>query len=294
MDILAGPKPGENANLGTSSKSESKTAITKENNAESKSAKSQPKSEKQAEQQVSKLAQALKEQDAISVDDLTSGLSQIKLSKNSQAQLAEVLGKSVFSKTISLQETVTALQQAIPRETAALVVEALQSLTKKNSEQIVTQIVSSSKVELFSVIAPGLTDAALEAFLTEKGLLFLLPVSDVTRQVAKSLAEGKESVDAVLAYINKEIDVKLSAASLASTVGAASAAAIFLNPEKADLEIISKFSKLIKRVTAQPSSDAMAQAAILFAMQNAWSNAKMPKGYRFNTLDDLSGHSVPY
>lgn len=284
-DMFPGPKPGE-----VESKSESKASNQKDK-LESKPLKTQSK-ENKSEDKSSRLDRALKEKDTVSKDDLSEGLGKLKLSKESKSQLSLVLSKSVISKTLSLQDMVSTLQNAVPDSTADVVLEALKSLKKKYSDQELVKLVETSGLDMLGVLAAGKKGNALEAFLKEHQLLFLMPVSELTLHIVKLLADPSSSLDAVLAHINKEIDITQSAAFLSSAVGAAMAAAVFISPEKPDLESLSKYSNVIKRVTAQPAINAQAQASILFSLQHAWSDAKMPKGVLKSLFEKLHKNGI--
>jgi len=224
------------------------------------------------------LERAIEDKQVVTVADLTDGLGNLKLTADNRSPFSEIIAKSIFLNRLTLKEAVESLQDKLPIDAPAAVIGILQFLKTKKGEEAVLAIISHSKLNILNVIAKDLPTDALEKFLNESSLQCLMPVSDLDQHVTKSLSEGKLSPDAVLEYINKNTESKQSIASLGGAVGARIGQLIFLDAANFDLEVITQFSKLLRRAVCQPKNDARGMAAVLYGVQKAWSEAKMPKG----------------
>jgi hypothetical protein len=226
----------------------------------------------------STLERAIEDKQVVTVDDLTEGLENLKLTADNRSSFSEVIAKSIFLNKVTLKEAVDSLNDKLPADAPAAVIGILQFLKSKKGEEAVLAIISHSKLNILDVIAKGLSSDALEKFLSESSLLCLMPVSALDLHVAKSLNEGKLSPDAVMEYINKNTEAKQNISSLGGVVGARIGQLIFQDAAKLDLEVLTQFTKLLRRVVSQPKNDPRAMAAVLYDIQKAWSDAKMPKG----------------
>jgi len=188
------------------------------------------------------------------------------------------LARSLYEGTIPFAATVDVLQTKVPSEASSALITALQAIKQKKGDEKLLAMIEASQVDVLDVIAKDLTPDEVEQLLTEKNLLCLKPVSPLDQHVTKCLNEGKMSTDAILDYINKNTEAKQSLSSLGTIIGNKMGELIFSDPSKADLEPITQYSKLLKRVVSQPKADPRGMANVLSAVQNAWSNAKMPKG----------------
>jgi len=67
----------------------------------------------------------------VTVDDLTEGLENLKLTPDNRAQFSEVIAKSLFLNKLTLKEGVEALEEKLPADAPAAVIGILQFLKAK-------------------------------------------------------------------------------------------------------------------------------------------------------------------
>lgn len=225
----------------------------------------------------SNLQKAIEDNETVSAKDMSIGISSFELNENSRKALSETLAKSLFLKTIMLTDLVAVLEQKVPEESASILTEAFRFIKAKKSEAILLKMVEHSKLDLLPVIAKDKEGEALQQFLEDNDLLSLAPVADLSKDIAQQLEAGN-SPDTVLEFVNKEIEAKLSAASLAAVAGEHLGKAIFKTESSPNVDVIESYSMLLKRLVCQPKDDVLGQLTILFKAQGAWAVAKMPKG----------------
>lgn len=238
------------------------------------------KGEKEPAKQETKsaLERALDDKSAVTLDDLTEGLANLKLTADNRSQFSEVVAKSLFLNKLTLKEGVEALEEKLPADAPAAVIGILQFLKTKKGDSAVLGMVEHSKINILDVIAKDLSRDALQKLLTDSSLLCLMPASDLDKHVSKSLSEGKLSPDEILEYISKNTDAKQSIASLGGTIGARMGQLIFQDPAKPNLEVVAQYSKLLQRAVLQPKVDTRGMTAVIYALQKSCSDAKFPKG----------------
>ena len=102
-------------------------------------------------------------------------------------------------------------------QAGSLVIGVLLFLKNKKGEAVLKKMVKKSKLDFMPVICPDMDEEAFTAFLTEKDLLCMVPVPDLSSDIGKMLSDGGD-VAAVLAKVNESIAPELSAASLADVL----------------------------------------------------------------------------
>jgi hypothetical protein len=238
-------------------------------------------SAKQAEVEKSTLESALDDKkQTITVDDLTDGLENLKITADNRSQFNDTIARSLFLNTLTLKEAIEALEEKQGSDAPATIIGILQLLKTKKGEAAVLAMIEHSKLNILDVIAKDQSQEAQEKLLTESSLICLRPVSALDEHVTKLLTEGKQAPDAILEYINKNTEAKQSVSSLGGALGARLGQLIFQDPAGPNLEVITQFAKLVRRAVTQPKNDPRGMTAILYALQKAWGDAKMPKGLK--------------
>lgn len=239
-----------------------------------------------SEVEKSTLERALEQKDTVSVNDLMEGLETLKITDDNRTVFTETIAKSLFLNKITLKEAVGALEEKAPKDAPVAVLSVLQLLKSKKGEQTLLAMVEHSKLNVLDVIAKGQSPEAAEKLLSSSSLLCLKPASAVEEHVKKALTEGKQSPDEILDYINKN-ESKQSVSALGEALGTRIGQLIFQDPANPNLEAITQYSKLLKRVVSQPKIDVRGMMAVLYGLQKAWSDAKMPKGSLKNVFEKL-------
>jgi len=225
-------------------------------------------SRKLVAQRKSPLEQALEERDVLSVDLLTESLGDLKLSAgNTRAQLVDGAARSLADGSLSLSSWLSVSQEKRGVEEAGeLLVDVLQSFKEKKSDRELVELCKPESEQVMTLVKAAAGDKDLDAFLGEKELIVIKPVSDLTEDVRSSFASGK-SADDVLAMVTASAGDKLIVSYLAPVVLEEALKGVFEEKKSPKLEVLSTFGPLLKRVLL---NDHPAQGAALFQLQGTW------------------------
>lgn len=224
------------------------------------------------EERESVLQKKITNAEVVTMDDLISGLSKLAVDdKDTHAGFVDTLAKSLKAKTLTLEDSFRQIRNDVDDSLVSdLTTEVILSLkTKMESEAVFTDFIRHSGVDIFPTICgKELKGEELEAFLSEKDLLCIKPVPDLSDHVSKALANG-ESPDSILKHINTTVGDNICVSNLAPVVLEAALEKVLADKDKADTAALDPFHPLLHRILHVPFDLAM-QTECAFVAQVAW------------------------
>lgn len=210
--------------------------------------------------------------EVVTMDDLINGLSKLAVDDNdTNAGFVDTMAKSLKAKTLTLEDSFRQIRGDVDDSLIAnLTTEIILSLkTKMESEAVFTDFIRHSGVDIFPTICgKELKGEELEAFLTEKDLLCIKPVPDLSEHVSKALASG-DSPDSILKHINSTVGETICVSNLGPVVLKAVLDKVLATKDKADTTAFDAFIPLLHRILHVPFDLAM-QTECAFVAQVAW------------------------
>jgi len=205
-----------------------------------------------------------------------SGLHKVSLSSSSEQRgLVDVLAKSLVAKTLGLRECLQTIKADVKAELIpTLCTQMLQATLAKMDEVQFTKYVRSCDIDVLGLICGDMEEEEVKKFLTEKELLCIKPVPDLSNHVTTSLESG-ESPDTLLAHINKTVG-PVSVSSLGPFVMKVAMAKVLADIDNASAAL-QPYLALFNRILSEPLDLSM-QKQCVFEAQLAWFAAGATKG----------------
>jgi len=207
---------------------------------------------------------ALQDQKTVDIKQLTQGLGKLQLDAAKRSDLANVLAKSLIDKTVALLSMISTLEEEREEdEVSGIVIEVLQSFKQKKGENSLLALVKDKNI--LAVIASKKVGKQLDTFLTEKDLVCLIPVPDLTDDVSKFLSEGKPPNE-ILSFLQSKVDSKLNLSKLALPVLSHVLKEMEVETKAPKLDAIDKYVDLLKRVVG---NDRETEVKMIYTVLNA-------------------------
>jgi len=219
----------------------------------------------------SSLQKKITNAEVVTMGDLINGLSKLAIKDaDTHTGFVDTMAKSLKAHSLTLEDSFRQIQNDIDESLVAnLTTEIIVSLKiKMESEAVFTDFIRANTDILPVICGKELEGEELEAFLTEKDLLCIKPVPDLSEHVSKALADG-ESSDSILAHINKTVGDTICVSNLGPVVLKSVLEKVLVEKGKADTAAIDSFTPLFHRILHVPFDLGM-QTECAFVAQLAW------------------------